>query len=252
MFLILKDTRQIQQHSWQSLTPPLSPQKMRWHNSCFSLWRRVERRDYTQAVISHFFLCCFSVWFSCFFLKETYFWRCQKRWICWAECSWPGTTSLRKLSLPVRLCPAVRSHGDVKDEGRKADDMKHTLPHLTSSFSPHPAPPCPPAPRFPPQQRPPLDRHVNELSVTLRDTEVRSRLTWTSLVLLRGGSCAGSILGFFCMCLGFIAALLVLDEDLAHQLRWTGDLAARLQLHKTDPGSDLSWLHDDNTLQMCD
>lgn len=70
MLLILKDTQQIQQHSWQSLTPLLSPRKMRWHNSCFSLWRRVVRRDCTQAVIYHFFLCCFSVWFSCCF-----FWR---------------------------------------------------------------------------------------------------------------------------------------------------------------------------------
>lgn len=151
------------------------------------------------------------------------------------------------LSLPVLLCPADRSHGAVKDEGWETDDVKHNLPHLTSSFSPHPAPPCPLAPLCPPQQRPPLVQHVNDLNITLK-TEVRPGLTWTSLVLLGAYSCAGSILVFFSVCLGFIWALLIFDEDLAHQLTWAGDLAAWFQLHKTDPGSDLSWHHNDNIL----
>lgn len=50
------------------------------------------------------------------------------------------------------------------------------------------------------------------------------------------GSCGCGLLGccwgrgFLSLGWFFVAALLVLDEDLAHELRWAGDLLAWLQL----------------------
>lgn len=53
----------------------------------------------------------------------------------------------------------------------------------------------------------------------------------------RGGGCGrvgGGRAGFLSLGRLFVAALLVLDEDLTHELGWAGDLLARLQLHSSD------------------
>lgn len=57
--------------------------------------------------------------------------------------------------------------------------------------------------------------------------------------VLGGCSCGCGLVGgcwavFFRLGRLFMAALLVLDEDLAHELRWAGDLLTRLQLDVTD------------------
>ena len=46
---------------------------------------------------------------------QTHFWRSQKKWICWAGCSWPGQTSPHTPSLPVPLSPSRKQAKLWKD-----------------------------------------------------------------------------------------------------------------------------------------
>lgn len=91
-----KDTQQNPPQSWKSLPPPWSPRKMRWRNSCFSLYKS-ERLWGTLACIT----------LTECLIMSTYFWHFQKRWICWAGCSWPVMTLPHRLLLLVQLCPAA-------------------------------------------------------------------------------------------------------------------------------------------------
>lgn len=61
------------------------------------------------------------------------------------------------------------------------------------------------------------------------------RILGTGIWVLVGCSCGCGLVGgcwvsFLSLCRLFLVALLVLDEDLAHELRRTGDLLAWLQL----------------------
>lgn len=56
---LLKDTRRIRQHSWKSLPPLWSPQKMRWRNSCFSLKEENRRENYMTHTNFDLFTCDF-------------------------------------------------------------------------------------------------------------------------------------------------------------------------------------------------
>lgn len=95
---ISKDTQQIQWQSLQSLSLLWFPRKMRPRSSCFSLWGR-KRLLGRLALLTLTFMC------SPVFYKKTHFWHGQKRWICWAGCSWPGMTLPHTLLLLVQLCP---------------------------------------------------------------------------------------------------------------------------------------------------